>query len=196
MSPEAEVFPNKAMLITTTRLIIRPFKVEDADDLFEMLSNQEVYRFEPGSPISREHAKQRALDCSQDPAFWAVVLHSNRKMIGRLYFNQTEPKHLLTWELGYIFNPAYHNQGYASESALALVQYAFTHWGVHRVVAYCNPQNIPSWRVMEKIGMRREGYLKQNIYFRRDEDGSPAWQDSFAYGMLKEDLDPRSKREK
>jgi RimJ/RimL family protein N-acetyltransferase len=175
--------------IKTPRLIIRHFREDDADDLFEMLSNRDVYRFEPGSPISRDHASQRALECSQDPAFWAVVLQGDQKMVGRLYFNQVDPKHLLTWELGYIFNPAYHNQGYASESALALIQYGFTQWDVHRVVAYCSPQNIPSWRVMEKIGMRREGILRQNIFFREDENGNPAWQDSFAYGMLKEDLE-------
>ena len=180
--------------ILTSRLLIRPFKAEDAEDLFEMLSNRDVYRFEPGKPLSRKQARQRALDCSQDPAFWAVVLQSEQKMIGRLYFNQIEPKHLQTWELGYIFNPAYHNQGYASESALALVQYGFAECSVHRVVAYCNPDNIPSWRVMEKVGMRREGYLRQNIFFRRDENGNPAWQDSFDYGMLKDDLKKQLKK--
>ena len=76
----------------------------------------------------------------------------------------------------------------ASESALALIQYGFAECGVHRVVAYCNPENIPSWRVMEKVGMRREGYLRQNIFFRRDENGNPSWQDSYAYGMLKDDF--------
>jgi ribosomal-protein-alanine N-acetyltransferase len=176
-------------MLKTSRLVVRPFKVEDAEDLFAMLSNKDVYHFEPGSPITREQADQIALECSQDPAFWAVVLQSEHKMVGRLYFNQTEPKHLLTWELGYIFNPSYHNQGYASESALALIQYGFAHKDLHRVVAYCNPTNIPSWKVMEKVGMRREGYLRQNIYFKQDENGNPAWQDSYAYGMLKEDLE-------
>lgn len=175
--------------LKTQRLLVRHMSEEDADDLFEMLSNKDIYRFEPGEPISREHARQRALDCSRDPSFWAVVLQSNQKMVGRLYFNQVEPKHLLTWELGYIFNPVYHNQGYASESALALIQYGFANWGIHRVVAYCSPANIPSWRVMEKIGMQREGYLRQNIFFRRDENGNPLWQDSFAYAMLKEGLE-------
>lgn len=179
-------------MIQTNSLLIRPLQVDDAEDLFEMLSNRDVYRFEPGSPITRERAEQIALSCSQDPAFWAVVLLSEQIMVGRLYFNQTEPKYLQTWELGYIFNPAYHNHGYASESALALIKYGFAECGVHRVVAYCNPDNIPSWRVMEKIGMRREGYLRQNIFFRRDENGNPAWQDSFAYGMLKEDLEYQS----
>mgnify|MGYP001045598299 CR=1 FL=1 len=49
-------------------------------------------------------------------------------------------------------------------------------------------QQVDLERVMEKIGMRREGYLRQNIFFRRDENGNPSWQDSYAYGMLKDDF--------
>jgi len=175
-------------MILTSRLILRPLSEEDAGDLFEMLCNKDIYRFEPGEPISLDQAREITLACSHDPAFWAVVLRAEQKMVGRLYFKQIKPEHLMTWELGYIINPIYQNLGYASESALALIQYGFSHLDVHRVVAYCSPDNIPSWRVMEKIGMRREGTLKQNIYFKRDALGNPSWQDSFAYGLLKEDI--------
>jgi len=68
--------------VLTSRLLVRPISVDDADDLFEMLSNKDVYRFEPGSPISRDCASQIALECSQDPAFWEVVLQCDQKMVG------------------------------------------------------------------------------------------------------------------
>jgi ribosomal-protein-alanine N-acetyltransferase len=54
------------------------------------------------------------------------------------------------------------------------------------VVAHCNPENIASWRVMEKIGMRREGYFHKNIFFSRDADGTPIWLDTYEYAILKE----------
>ena len=109
-------------------------------------------------------------------------------MVGHLYFQQTEPLEFLTWELGYIFNPRYQNKGYATESAAALIRYGFDHWGIHRVMAHCNPENIASWRVLEKIGMRREGHFQKNVFFKVQADGSPVWVDTYEYAILKQDI--------
>lgn len=177
-------------MIVTPRLLIRPFMEEDAEQLHEYLCNPAIYRYEPGEPVSLEQARAIARERSQGRDFWAVGLVSTHCLAGHLYFKQIEPLELLTWELGYIFNPAYQRQGYATESAAALVHYGFEHWGMHRVVAHCNPDNIASWRVLEKIGMTREGHLRQNIFFRRDANDSPLWTDSFEYGLLHEDLKP------
>lgn len=175
-------------MIQTSRLLIRSFQPEDYTALFEYLSNPVVYRFEPGQPISLEQAKELAKERAQGTDFWAVILKSTQEMAGHLYFKQIEPKAFLTWELGYIFNPAFHNQGYATESAAGLVHYGFEHFGIHRVVAHCHPENVASWRVLERIGMRREGTFRKNVFFRRGEDGSPLWEDSFEYAFLREDL--------
>lgn len=177
-------------MIQTQRLVIRAFRPGDAEALYEYLSNPLTYRFEPGEPITFEQARGLALERSQGSDFWAVEWMEAQKLVGHLYFKQVEPAELLTWELGYIFNPAYQNQGYASEAAAALVRYGFEHWGIHRVTAHCNPQNIASWKVMEKIGMTREGHLRQNIFFHRDAKGEPIWIDSFEYGLLQDDLKP------
>ncbi len=174
--------------IETARLVVRPFQEEDWVPLLDYLSNPAVYRFEPGEPITSAEAKELALERSQHIDFWAVVLKSSNTMVGHLYFSQVEPLEWLTWELGYIFNPTFQNQGYASESAAALIRYAFEKWDAHRIVAHCNPENSASWRVMEKIGMRREGLMLKNVFFRRDAGGAPLWMDSFEYAMLKEDL--------
>jgi [ribosomal protein S5]-alanine N-acetyltransferase len=175
-------------MIESPRLTLRPFQAEDYEALFDYLSNPAVYRFEPGEPISLEDARKLALKRAQSNEYWAVVLKSEQILVGHLYFAQTEPKDLLTWELGYIFNPAYHNQGYATESARALIEYGFEHFGIHRVFAHCNPENIASWRVLEKIGMRREGHFREYIYFRKGPDGKPLWTDTFEYAILKDDL--------
>jgi [ribosomal protein S5]-alanine N-acetyltransferase len=174
-------------MINTSRLLIRQFQAQDDTSLYEYLSDPGIYRFEPGEPISLEKVKEMTLERAQGNDFWAVVLKSTQEMVGHLYFQQTEPRKLLTWELGYIFNPRFHNQGYATESAAALVRYGFDHFGIHRVVARCNPENIASWKVLEKIGMRREAFFRQNVFFRTAPDESPLWLDTFEYAILKEE---------
>ena len=177
-------------MLSTERLIIRPFLEDDYIDLHEYLSLKETYQYEPGEPISLEESKKIALERAKGADFWAVtVISNNKKLIGHISFIQTEPKHFLTWEIGYIFNPAFQNKGYASEAARAIIIYAFTKLGTHRVVGHCNPENIPSWRVLEKCGMKREGLLKKNVYFREDKDGKPHWTDTYEYAMLAEDLE-------
>ena len=59
--------------------------------------------------------------------------------------------------------------------------------GAHRVIANCNPANTASWHVLENTGFVREGHLRQNIFFRRDEEGRPRWQDTFAYRQVNPD---------
>lgn len=79
-------------MINTSRLLIRQFQEQDYNSLFDYLSNPTVYRFEPGEPISLEKAKEFNLEKSQGTDFWAVILKSEQKLVGHLYFKQTEPK--------------------------------------------------------------------------------------------------------
>ena len=178
--------------IATTRLVVRAFQPEDAEDLYEYLSNEEVYRFEPGEPVIRQQAQNLAVEMSTSPDFWAVVLQAEHKVIGQIYFQQREQQHLMTWELGYIMSPRYQRQGYGSEAVLALLRSGFAAAGIHRVVAHCNPENTASWKLLEKIGFRREGLLKKEVFFRRDANGEPLWTDTFVYAMLAEE-NPYSK---
>lgn len=172
--------------IITKRLLIRAFSSEDAQDLYEYLSDPQIYRYEPGEPIDLEQAQNYLTDMANNPNIYAVELKSEHKVIGQLYFCQQEPEHLMTWELGYRMSSKYQKQGYGSEAAQALVDYGFRKLDVHRVVAYCHPDNIASWKLLEKIGFRREGLLRKNVYFRKDEAGNPLWWDSYAYARLEE----------
>lgn len=175
-------------MIDTNRLVIRKFKETDFIDLYEYLSNPEIYVFEPGRPISLSEAEKLTIERAKGSDFYAVVLKENNKMIGHLYFKQIEPQEMMTWELGYIFNPSYHRKGYASAAARALVEYAFKNFKVHRIMARCDPKNPASWKLLEKIGFRREGHFKQFGTFRNGKSGNPIWHDAYEYGFLKEDL--------
>ena len=173
--------------VVTPRLVVRAFQPEDAGHLYEYLSNAEIYQFEPGDPVDRQQAVKRAEEMSSSWNFWAVELQAEGKVIGQIYFEHVEPLYLMTWELGYILSPHYQRQGYASEAAAALVGVGFAAAGIHRVVAHCSSENMASWKLLEKIGFRREGLLKKNVFFRRDGKGEPLWMDSFVYARLADD---------
>lgn len=167
-------------IISTKRLTIRSFKEEDWKDLHEYLSDEEVVKYEPYGVFSEEEAKHEAINRANNQCFYAVCF--NEKVIGNLYLGQGD---FDTWEIGYVFNRAYQGQGYATESAQALVDYAFSQLGARRLIAMCNPKNVQSWRLLERLRLRREGTLLQNIFFKRDAEGKPIWCDTYEYGILK-----------
>ena len=175
-------------MLSTERLIIRPFLESDYQDLYEYLSLPETYRFEPGKPITLNEAKKLCKKRAKGTNFWAVTLKNSKKLIGHVSFFPLGPKFLLAWEIGYIFNPVFQNQGYATEAVRAIIRYAFRELGTHRIVGHCSPDNIPSWKVLEKCGMRREGKLRKNFLLRNDEKGNPIWLDSYEYAILDEDI--------
>lgn len=177
--------------LETERLILRRFSPGDWKDLYEYLSNGEAVRYEPYGVFDEQESRREAALRSKQEAFRAVCLKSTGKMIGNVYFHRTEPKEYLTWELGYVFNPAYWGSGYATESCRAVLRHAFEQQGVRRVVARCNPLNTASWKLLEHLNLRREGHLIQNIFFFRDAFGRPMWQDTYEYALLAEEWKSR-----
>lgn len=173
-------------MLETQRLIIRTFSPEDCDDLFEYLSDPQVVFYEPYEIYSKEDCKEEALRRSTDSAFFAVCLKENQKLIGNVYFSKQD---FDTWELGYVFNSGYQGSGYATESVIAVIDNAINKLNARRIVAMCNPQNVRSWKLLERIGLRREGHLIQNIYFKTDKDNNPIWLDTYEYGMLASEWD-------
>ena len=189
--PKSEKESWRETKIETSRLVVRAFRPEDAADLYEYLSQEEVYRFEPGEPVDREKAQKLAIEMTASSGFWAVELKAEHKVIGQIYFEQVEPQRIMTWELGYILSPRHQRQGCATEAVSALLQRGFDAAGIHRVVAHCNPENTASWKLLERLGFRREGHLKRNMFFRRDSNDNPLWNDTFIYAVLDGDYPHR-----
>ena len=175
-------------MLLTERLIIRPFLKSDYQDLYEYLSQEETYRFERGEPISIEKAKIFARDWSKGTNFWAATLKESRKLIGHVSLFPERPPFFKTWQIGYIYIPDFQNMGYASEATLAVIKFVFSDLGAHRIVAYCSPDNIPSWKVLEKCGMKKEGLSRKDFILRDDKNGKPVWLDSYTYAILDEDM--------
>jgi RimJ/RimL family protein N-acetyltransferase len=171
------------MELTTERTIIRGFKADDFQDLYEYLSLPATYQYEPGMPITIDEAKKICTDRVGSNDFFAVELKLEHKLIGHISFIKSKPSYVNTFELGYIFNPNYQGRGFATESGKIFIKYVFENLKVHKIIANCNPAHKKSWKLLERVGMKREGRLEKNIYFK-EHDGKPIWQDTFVYGLV------------
>ena len=168
------------MIIETERLILRMFENSDYDDLFEYLVQLENDEFEGYPGITYENGKEHLSYRVQSDEFYAIELKENCKVIGNIYCGKRDFE---SREVGFIINKNYQRKGYAREAITEVLKEAF-HSGVHRVYAECNPGNECSWKLLENLNFEREAFLKQNVYFKKDEKGKPVWQDTYVYGLL------------
>lgn len=148
------------------------------------LSRPEAVEFEPYDVITPDQADEWARQRAADPAFWAICLRESGVLIGNLYLARVQPEAWRTWELGYVLHPDHWGYGYASEAAVRLLDECFTAWSAHRVTASCDVANVASWRLLERLGFRREGHLLAGSSFHKDADGNPIWKDDYLYAVL------------
>ncbi len=171
------------VIAETERLIIRKFQNSDLNDLYEILSDPETVKYEPYSPMSMQEVKESLLLRVESEEFVAVECKADSKVIGNIYLGKRDCESL---ELGYVFNRRYWSKGYATESGAKLTERLFES-GIHRIYAECDPKNTASWELLERLGFRREAFLRQNVYFKKDESGKPLWKDTYIYAKLNEE---------
>ena len=168
------------MIGETERLILRRYRESDLTDLHEYLSDPDVVKYEPYGPMTLAETEENLRWRISTEEMIAVELKATGKMIGNVYLGKRDFESL---EMGYVFHRDYWGCGYAAEACGKLLEAAFS-GGIHRVWAECDPANVSSWKLLERLGFRREGHLKQNVFFRRDEAGRPIWKDTYLYGKL------------
>ncbi|MDD2649429.1 MAG: GNAT family protein [Eubacteriales bacterium] len=175
--------------IFTDRLELRGFRAEDGAELYQYLSDSEVVKFEPYYPFKYDEACREAARRAGDESFIAVCLAGTGKLIGNIYLARAE---FGSWEIGWVFSRGYQHMGYATEAARAMIDYAFR-LGAHRVIAMCCPDNAPSWRLMERLNMRREAYQIRNVTFKKDSAGNDIWLDTYQYAVLADEWKAKDK---
>ena len=171
---------SKIIIVETERLVLRRYKEEDLQDLFEYLSDKEVVEYEPYKPLTFNETKENLEWRIGTDEMIAVELKKSHKMIGNVYMGKREFEAM---EMGYVFNRNYWDNGYATESCKALIQQAFSN-GTHRIYAECDPRNKSSWKLLEALGFQREAHLRKNVYFWKDENERPIWKDTYIYAKL------------
>ncbi|MEG2709110.1 MAG: GNAT family protein [Vagococcus sp.] len=165
------------MNIETKRLLIRQYEVSDSKEASTFLLHPEAMHYIPETFETVEEVTH-FLQENRD-AYFPVCLKETGEIIGHLFFKAFFGSH--SYEIGWIFHPDYHRKGYAKEAAEAVLAYGFLKKEIHRVIATCQPENEGSWRLMDSLGMRREGYFKQCI------PKGDTWWDEYYYAILKEE---------
>lgn len=168
----------------TARLELRPARPEDAAEVWGWCRRPEVVEYMTGSPADAEEHRR---DWEDRLERTVVGLREGRiiatgKVERQDAWSQQEMREQAKGtqaELGWMLDPDVHGRGYGTEFAAALLDIAFDGLGVRRVEAACFAPNRASARIMEKIGMRREGYYREESLHR-----SGRWVDAISCAML------------
>jgi RimJ/RimL family protein N-acetyltransferase len=172
--------------IETERLLLRPHRMDDLDDLLAFHSDPEVVRYVPWPVRDRagtEETLQVKLTQTELVAHgqWlvlAVELRSTGAVIGEV---------LLKWasdrqgEVGFALGREHHGQGYAGEATTAMLRLGFDELGFHRITAVCIEGNAASARLLTRLGMRQEARLVDNVLFKG------AWATQLVFAMLEDE---------
>ncbi|NOU51911.1 GNAT family N-acetyltransferase [Pseudoalteromonas sp. JBTF-M23] len=173
------------MHFSTPRLAIRLITAEDLQASYEHRSCSLTSRY-IGEPATFEQAKARLLEgCKpwlaeeHQRLALAITLHNSDKLIGELMFKYVN-KESLIGEIGYRLHKDFIGQGYAFEAVDAFVKKLFEQLPVMKIIALCATENTASWRLMEKLGMQREGHLRS--HFKLGDERA----DAYYYGLCRD----------
>jgi RimJ/RimL family protein N-acetyltransferase len=170
-------------LIETERLRLRMFTPNDAETFHRIWNDEVVMEYIDGWRPSLEESRgamMRLLDRWREQGFgqWAMTLKEEARPFGYVGFKHLDRSAEV--ELLYGIDRPYWRKGYTTEAGRACLRYIFENTGHERIVAVAMPHNIGSWRVMEKLGMRRMGVAH---YYN---------QDLLYYAILREEFEPGS----
>ena len=168
--------------LETERLLLRPFDFGDVEDVVGYASEPELSRYLPlPQPYTRgdavEFISRAVLDGWSTRPTFAIVFESH--VVGGINLRVDE-RHR-TAELGYALARPQWGKGLTPEAARAVVDWGFERYALYKVHAVADLRNRQSWRVMEKLGMSREGVLRSNVQWRDERI------DEVCYGILREE---------
>lgn len=182
---EAIVALRPTFPIMTERLCLRAFNRGDVDAVFAYRGREDVARYLFDAPLSRDECAlairqrtaQLALEAENDRIILAVELREGAQLVGEisLIYRSAEARQ---GEVGWIFHPDFQGRGFAREAAGRLLQLAFEEGEFHRIYARCDAGNEASWRLMERLGMRREAHFREHALFKG------GWDEEYYYALL------------
>ena len=175
--------------VRTERLSIRPATTDDVHATWQFRQLDSVTEWITSAPNSLDAYRAKF----EEPHRLAntLVIEKDGVVIGDLMLavedawaqaEIAEQAKRVQAELGWVLDPAYAGHGYATEAVRALLAICFDGLGLRRVTANCFADNVASWRLMERLGMRRELYAVRDSLHR-----SGKWLDGVGYALLAEE---------
>ena len=176
--------------LETARLILRTFTPQDFDDVHSYASVPENINYMLFGPNTDEQTRafiQKAISKAEENPCknyqYAAVLKETGRLIGACDLNITGDEA----EIGWVLHRNFWKQGFGPEMGKAVLALGFDELHLHRITARCDAENYGSYRVMEKIGMRREGLLLEARPASKLSDKK--YGDELTYAILKEEWD-------
>lgn len=177
------------MDLQTDRLILRRFRETDAAEFFEYRTDPQValYQGEGWTNYTIEQAvefvKEQMNSQPGIPDTWfqiAIELRETGKLIGDcgIHTLSLDPKQV---EIGFTLDRMQQGKGLGTEAVKCLLEYVFKDLDMYRVIASVDVRNYPSFRLLERIGMRREGHFIKNIWYKGE------YASEYLYAQLKEE---------
>lgn len=178
------------IFLKSQHLILRPLQETDLDGFATYRSDPEVARFQSWStPYTLNQAKNLLKLMKKFPAGtpgnWyqlAIEPQIQPGIIGDCVFQILASDHRQA-RIGFTFSRLFQKKGYATEAVKCLLNYLFGDLNLHRVTAICDAENVASARLLERVGMRREGHYIDNIWFK------DAWGSEYSYAILRKEWD-------
>jgi ribosomal-protein-alanine N-acetyltransferase len=169
-------------ILSTPRLRLRQFRIDDVDAMHECFANPEAMRFwnQPvyTKRIETERAVRNFIDCTPSYyRFWAVADAGTDRCLGLVNYHDGHIRSKRV-SIGYIVDPTHHRQGIATEAVSAMLDFCFGELGLHRAQAFIDPNNTASIALVEKLGFRREGLLRDNLRV------GDVWRSDLLYALL------------
>jgi RimJ/RimL family protein N-acetyltransferase len=183
---EGNVMPDEGFTeLAGPRVALRRFHPDDLAPFVAYRSSEQVARFQSwDAPYPREEGERFIQEMARahpdTPGEWfqfAVVLGSTGILIGDCAAtpHADDPRQC---DIGFTISPEHQGHGYATEAVRLLLNYLFTERGKHRITAYCDPRNAASAALLERLGMRREGHLRESTWAHGE------WTDDLLYALL------------
>lgn len=177
--------------LETERLVLRQFRESDLETFFAYRNDPEVAKYQGWEyPYPREkavlfvHNMTTVIPTQSKWMQIAVELKSTHEMIGDVAFflKHDDERQAM---VGYSLAQPFWGNGYACEAVSRLLSYLFDELHLHRVTAECDEDNLPSWKLLEKLGFRREAHLIENLFFKG------AYCNEYHYAMLSREWQAR-----
>ncbi len=172
------------MKLTTERLILRPFQVDDQTALFEYRSDAEANKYQGWIPTNIKDVEDFFAKLASKinvPGSWfqlAIIETNSQKLIGDVGIHFLEDD-IQQVELGYTIHREYQRKGYATEALTAVLHYLFSDLKKHRITASIDPENLSSIRLLEKLRFRKEAHFVESLFIK------DKWVDDVIYAMLR-----------
>ncbi|MHB1153509.1 MAG: GNAT family N-acetyltransferase [Eubacteriales bacterium] len=162
------------------KIILTLATLNDVDFIVDVKTNPSLWPYEDIASVDKDAVRKNVIERINSDWYKQYIIqieNSEGPPIGVLHMHWYD-KERKSWEIGYCIFPEYQRQGFCVEAAKIALMYTFEDWNAHKVVAMCNEYNIASYKVMEKLGMTREGIFREELPWQGK------WVDQFFYCIL------------